>query len=135
MSGKVTISITGLEDCEAKLKSLSERVAKRKIGTALKDAAAYLVVRIERNTYVGKDHPAHRLKNSFIASNVRDRYPTYEVDIGPVKSKTATAMAQELGFPTTPAHPAMVPTLDKEKDTILRIFTDALNEELENIKL
>jgi hypothetical protein len=140
----VNIEVKGLNECEAKLKTLSERVAKRTIGTALKDAAAYLVVKIERATYVGKDNPAHRLKNSFVASNVRDLYhggygqsydSTYEVDIGPVKSKTATAMAQELGFPTTPAHPAMVPTLDKEKDTILRIFTDALNEELENIKL
>jgi HK97 gp10 family phage protein len=128
---KETITIEGLDQCEAKLKALSERVAKRKIGEALKDAAAYLVVRIEQATYVGKDHPAHRLRDSFRASNVRDRYPNYEVDVGPVKSKTAVAMAEELGFPNTPAHPAMVPTLDKEKDTILRIFTQALNEELE----
>ena len=135
MSDKITMHIDGLENCEAKLLSLSSRVAKSKINNALKDSAAYLVVKIERATYVGKDHPVHRLKNSFTVSGVHNDGYISSVDVGPVKSKTATAMAQELGFPTTPAHPAMVPTLDKEKDTILRIFTDALNEELENIKL
>lgn len=135
MSDKITIQIQGLENCDAKLKSLSERVAKSKINNALKDAAAYLVVRIERATYVGKDHPAHRLKNSFMASNIRKRDGNSEVDVGPNKSKTAVAMAQEFGFPTTPAHPMMRNTFDAEKDTLIDIFVGALNEELENIKI
>lgn len=135
MSDKITIQIQGLENCDAKLKSLSERVAKSKINNALKDAAAYLVVRIERATYVGKDHPAHRLKNSFMASNTRKRDGNSEVDVGPNKSKTAVAMAQEFGFPTTPAHPMMRNTFDAEKDTLIDIFVGALNEELEKVTL
>jgi len=135
MSDKVTISITGLENCDAKLHSLSERVAKSKINNALKDAAAYLVVKIERATYVGRDHPVHRLKNSFMASNIRKRDGNSEVDVGPIKAKTAVAMAQEFGFPTTPAHPMMRNTFDTEKGKLIDIFVGALNEELEKIKL
>ena len=135
MSDKITIQIQGLENCDAKLKSLSERVAKSKINNALKDAAAYLVVRIERATYVGKDHPEHRLKNSFMASNTSKRDGNSEVDVGPNKSKTAVAMAQEFGFTTTPAHPMMRNTFDTEKDKLIDIFVGALNEELEKVTL
>lgn len=135
MSDKITIQIQGLNECEAKLHTLSECVAKSKINNALKDAAAYLVVKIERATYVGKDFPAHRLKNSFMASNIRKRDGNSEVDVGPNKSKTAVAMAQEFGFPTTPAHPMMRNTFDAEKEKLIDIFVGALNEELEKVQL
>jgi len=135
MSDKITISITGLENCDAKLKSLSERVAKHKIAQALQDAAAYLVVRIERATYIGHDNPRVRLKNSFLAGATHKDGENTVVNVGPNKSKTAVAMAQEFGFPTTPAHPMMRNTFDAEKDTLIDIFVGALNEELENIKI
>ena len=135
MSDKITISITGLENCEAKLKSLSERVAKHKIAEALQDAAAYLVVRIERATYIGHDNPRVRLKNSFMAGATHKDGDNTVVNVGPNKSKTAVAMAQEFGFPTTPAHPMMRNTFDEEKETLIDIFVGALNEELEKVTL
>ena len=135
MSDKITIQIQGLENCDAKLKSLSERVAKHKIAQALQDAAAYLVVRIERATYIGHDNPRVRLKNSFMAGATHKDGENTVVNVGPNKSKTAVAMAQEFGFPTTPAHPMMRNTFDAEKDTLIDIFVGALNEELENIKI
>jgi HK97 gp10 family phage protein len=135
MSDKITIQISGLENCDAKLKSLSERVAKHKIAQALQDAAAYLVVKIERNTYVGRDNPRVRLKNSFMAGATHKDGDNTVVNVGPHKSKTAVAMAQEFGFPTTPAHPMMRNTFDAEKEKLIDIFVGALNEELEGIKL
>lgn len=135
MSDKITISITGLENCDAKLKSLSERVAKHKVAQALQNAAAYLVVRIERATYVGRDNPRVRLKNSFMAGATHKDGENTVVNVGPNKAKTAVAMAQEFGFPTTPAHPMMRSTMDAEKEKLIDIFVATLNEELENIKL
>jgi len=135
MSDKITIQIQGLENCDAKLKSLSERVAKHKIAQALQDAAAYLVVRIERATYIGRDNPRVRLKNSFLAGATHKDGENTVVNVGPNKSKTAVAMAQEFGFPTTPAHPMMRNTFDAEKDKLIDIFVGALNEELEKVQL
>jgi hypothetical protein len=135
MSDKITIEIQGLNECDAKLKSLSERVAKHKIGEALQVSAKYLVGRIGLATYVGRDHPAVRLKNSFLAGATHKVGDNTVVNVGPTKAKTAVAMAEEFGFPTTPAHPMMRNTFDAQKDTLIEFFVAALNEELENIKI
>jgi HK97 gp10 family phage protein len=131
----ITLDVQGLNECDAKLKSLSTRVAKFKINEGLRNAAAYLVVKIERATYVGKDNPRVRLKNSFSAGAVHADGMNQVINVGPNKAKTAVAMAQEFGFPTTPAHPMMRPTMDAEKEKLIDIFVATLNEELENIKL
>lgn len=135
MSDKITIQIQGLNECDAELHALSERVAKHKIAQALQDAAAYLVVKIERATYVGRDNPRVRLKNSFMAGAAHKDGENTVVNVGPHKSKTAVAMALELGWPQMPVHPMMRNTFDAEKDTLIDIFVGALNEELENVKV
>ena len=135
MSDKITIEIQGLNDCEAKLESLSNRVAKNKIGQALQVSAKFLVGRIGLATYVGRDHPAVRLKNSFLAGATHKVGDNTVVNVGPTKAKTAVFMAEEFGFPTTIAHPAMLPTFDAQKDTLIEFFVAALNEELEKVTL
>jgi HK97 gp10 family phage protein len=135
MSDKITMHIDGLENCEAKLLSLSSRVAKSRINTALKNCAAHLALAISYATYVGKDNPKTRLKDSFILSGIHNDGYVSSIDVGPTKAKTAVAMAEELGFPTTPAHPMMRNTMDEEVPALIDIFVNILNEELENVKI
>jgi HK97 gp10 family phage protein len=133
----VTVTISGMDEIDRKLRELGPKLARRTMRKALKAAGEVFVAAQKMRAPVGpgrktgrSQHPAGNLRDSIRSvTRVSARYEEGAVLAGPTRH-AFYAMFQEFGTRHQPSRPFITPAFDESKEAAKDKFIKTLREGL-----
>jgi HK97 gp10 family phage protein len=135
MSEDVTCTIDGLDELEQKLNELAPAAAKRAVRRSVREGLKVFQTAIEEKAPRDTGHLAESINigTKTTGGDGEDTTGGILGVVGPAKD-AFYALFQEFGTKHQHAQPFITPAYEENKDVVLQVFRNTLNEELEGLK-